>query len=97
MDNNQSKGQSPTHNICVQAGKDKNLVKIGVAWFNPEKGFFNISLNKMMMFENKPRPENQERQGHYNQPPNNYAPRNGQPKSLAESTPYYQPEPYYGE
>ncbi|MEO1033390.1 MAG: hypothetical protein AAFX55_18525 [Bacteroidota bacterium] len=53
------KGKNPTHTLYVKSYIDGNSVnvKAGVAWKHSKGDGFNISLNDMVVFENKPREE----------------------------------------
>ncbi|WP_303316857.1 hypothetical protein Q4Q34_08615 [Flavivirga abyssicola] len=55
----QKKGKRPTHTVFVETrihGKPHNI-KIGAAWKHSKGDGFNISLNNMVVFENKAKDE----------------------------------------
>jgi len=54
------KGKSPTHTLYVKSYIDGNPVnvKAGVAWKHSKGDGFNLSLNDMVAFENKPKTDN---------------------------------------
>ncbi len=59
-DKTEKKGRKPTHTVFVETyiqGKSHN-VKVGAAWKHSKGGGFNISLNNMVVFENKTKGEN---------------------------------------
>ena len=51
------KSNPPTHTIYVESyiNNQPLKVKVGVAWQHSKGNGFNISLNKMVAFENKPK------------------------------------------
>jgi hypothetical protein len=59
LQNDQKKGNKPTHTVYTKTYIDGNAVnvRIGVAWKHSKGNGFNISLNDMVVFENKPKEE----------------------------------------
>jgi hypothetical protein len=57
--NFEKKGNQPTHGVYIKtyvSGSPVN-VRVGVAWKHSKGSGFNISLNDMVVFENKPKPD----------------------------------------
>ena len=68
LNQDSNKGKKPTHIIYSNTTINgvQKLIRVGAAWKHIKGNGLNISLDSLVAFENKPKPENNEFKGGQN-------------------------------